>query len=350
MIGSIIQLGSSLEDFGRGKRRQLEGAGSYDLTTGKFKNPKKVGGGYMAGQLFAPHKAFFDPNVSTKGKIAAALGIGWTGIGKRDYIKNLEAEYAKQAQKYDAIEQKIQDLPDYEIAPEAQQKLALLEATGDRMTGLAEEATQVAESREGEEIPGAAIIRDDIAQNTAQQIEAAQMSGNAMAIIPLIGGEQQSQYRELAKENMAYREQASKDVQKAMMSEAQVGAQAVGLEAEGLSGMISEKGKAYQSELDKAITGIDFNITRKAQEQLGWQAAQESRAAQTSGLTNALSNVASSYFANKGNSGGFGSNKTPIEDTAPTAATAPSTPKYGADAPVTEGTPLNVKEGYGGYY
>ena len=334
--GALPGLISSAFKFGQGSRQRREGAGSYDPMTGKYKDPGKVERGFVMGTIANPLQALSDPNLSVQEKIATTMGLGGLFAGK--YRRAKEAENMAIAQKYANIGSKIEGLPEYEVTPEALEQLKLLSETGETMKGLAGEATDIARSRTGEEAPGSAIMRDAIKQSTAQQIEAAQRQGNVMGAISSIGTQEQGRLRELAQRNLEYENQANKDLMNAMMSEAQTGAQAAGMEAQGLGTMISEKGKAYQSGLDKALTGIQFDITRQSQDQLGYQAQQEARAATSAGFSNALANIGSAYLSSKGSSYG---GKTPQ------LASAPNMTEPTYESPTTRQT-LTPSGNYGG--
>lgn len=307
MIGSLIQGILGIAKGAEAGKSASQGMGTYSLSTGKYNDPKKQQKAFSKAAFLNPLGVWRDPNLKGWEKIVAGSGIGGPLVAKRRR-ERMEAKNAEFAQKYNDVSQKIEDLPERGISPEAEERLNILTTSGDKMGDLAQEAVDVAEARSGEEIPGAEIVRQNLAQGTAQQLEAAKMSGNPMATIPLIGQEQQAQYSQLARENMAYKNQASKDVQNALMDQSQIEAQAAGMQADGLSGMISEKGKQYQSQLDKAITGIDFDITRQAQSQAGYQAQLDTQAAQQAGMTSALSNIATSWLSNRQGGGGGSSN------------------------------------------
>lgn len=300
--GSLISAAPALNKMGSGTRQRIEGPGSYDPNTGKYYDPSKVERNMVVGSMFNPAKAWADPNLTTGEKVMMTLTSGFGGnLIKGKYRKRLEARNKEMADMYAGISNKIEGLPDYEVAPEAYQQLETLQGAGERMTDLAGEATDIAQSRVGEEAPGSGIVREDIKQATAQQIESAQMQGgdNAMSAIASIGDNEQSALRQLAKENIAYKSQAQADLQKAMLSEGMIGAEAAQMEAAGLGTIVSEKGKQYQSKLDKSLTGIDFDMNKLSMEQLGYQAQQEARAATQSAAMSAFSQIGSSWLANR---------------------------------------------------
>jgi len=337
--GSLLQLIPAAVQMGEGSKQRTEGAGSYDIRTGKYYDQRKFNQGRQNMSLLNPIKAAADPNVKGIEKVAAFSGWGFVFADKAR--KRKEAENARIGAMYTGISDKISGLTDYEISPEAQQRLAALEESGETMKGLTGEATDIARARTGQEAPGAQIARGDIRQAVAGKMSAIQQIGGAGALgaITEAGLEEQGALRGLAKENLEYKAQASKDLSNALMAEAQTGAQATQMGAAGLQGMVQERGKVYESQLNKALTSIDFDINTLATEQLGYQAQAQAQAATQAGMMSGLSQIGSSWLANKGSSGGTYSTSSPNNQ-----------PLYGANAPVTEGTQLNPSGNYGGLY
>jgi len=345
--GSLLtSLIPAVNQLGTGKRQQLEGAGSYDIRTGEYYNPKSVERGYAAGALTNPMKVITDPNVSSadKMRLASSFLLGtWganIGSGKR-YREAKEAENARMGAMYQGISDKISGLPDYEISPEAIQKLEALQQSGETMKGLAGEATDIAQARTSQDAPGMAIEKGDIRQAVAGKMSAIQQIGGAGSLDAIVktGAQEQGVLRGLNRENLAYKAQAQKDLSNALISEAQIGSQAAQMGAAGLQGMVQERGKVYESQLNKALTAIDFNINTLATEQLGISSQAQARAATQAGITSGLAQIGSSWLANKGPSG----NQTSFSN-------EPQQQLYGANAPTTEGTKLNPSGNYGGLY
>lgn len=229
--------------------------------------------------------------------------IGMFSNALSGYRENLEAENLSAQQSYMDIQSKIEGLPTYEISPEAEQRLKLLQEAGVGLTETAEEATDIARMRAGAaEAPGAGIAREDIRQSTAGQIQAIQeMGGGASALgaVSEVGLTEQKALRDLARTTLAYRSQAESDLMSAVRSEAGIKAQAAGLEAQGLEGMIAEKDKVYQSELDKALTGVQFDITRLAMEQQAIMAQQQNQAGMQSDIFSVIAQLGSAWMQSK---------------------------------------------------
>lgn len=168
------------------------------------------------------------------------------------------------------IEQQISDIPAYEISPEAEQRLKLLQEAGTGITEAAGEAVDISRMQAGAvEAPGAAAAREDIQRSTSGQVSALQEMGGAgfLGAISQVGLGRQEARKEFAMSNLAYKSQAETGLMSALRNQAQAEQQASMLEAQGLEGMIAEKDKVYQSELAKAQTGLQFDITKLSMEQ-----------------------------------------------------------------------------------
>lgn len=178
----------------------------------------------------------------------------------------------------EAISEKIEGLQEYEISPEAKQRMELLQQAGEGMVSGAEEATDIARMRAGMvEAPGAGQGRKDIQGATSGQIQAIQEIGGAGALgaATRVGLGQESAYEDLVRSNMAYKEESESALMGALQTEAGIRTQAAGLEAQALEGMISEKDKVYQSQLNKAQTGLQFDISQLAMDEQARAAEQK---------------------------------------------------------------------------
>lgn len=274
-----------------------EGVGSYDINTGKFYDSKKQERTWAMSNVLNPLNALRDPYLKPGEKILALGGLGGLFTNKRR--ERMEADQAADAAKYQAIRNKVDQLPGYQMAPEAQEKLALLQDTSKDVSELGQEITDIASNKLSKENPEAAIDRKLIANNNAEMLQAIQESGvNGSAVISA-GKQTQSEYAGLSKKNLAYRMQAEQDLMNAKNNQAQLEMSGAQMEAEGLTGIISEKGKIYQSNLNKALTGFEMDLTRLTGQQMqqiqNIQATQQANAAATSGFMQA----AASYFGNK---------------------------------------------------
>lgn len=174
------------------------------------------------------------------------------------------------------IRKAIENLPQYEIPPEVQQQLDLLTQSAETIrgtTGLAEEATDIARARTGmSELPGEGVARRDIRSSTAGTVqnilEAGGGSASTLGAIAQVGLGEQSAFGQLAQQRAQYRSQAEQDLANALRTQAgmtaQAEAQAAGLESAGLMGMASERGKQYEYDLSKELTGLQFDVDQLA--------------------------------------------------------------------------------------
>lgn len=190
----------------------------------------------------------------------------WDISGKRAKAQNAAAIEAQQTD----IEQSITDLPEYEISDEAKQRLALLQEAGAGLVEGAEEQTDLARMRAGMiEGPGAAQSRRDIEASTAGQVQAIQNIGGAGALgaATQVGLGEQAAYEDLIASNLMAKEQGESALMNALQTKAGMRREAAGLEAQGLEGMIAEKDKVFQSQLQKAQTGLQYDISQLAMDQ-----------------------------------------------------------------------------------
>lgn len=168
------------------------------------------------------------------------------------------------------ISKQIQGISEYEISPEATQRMELLEQTGESMVEGAEEATDIARSKVGmTEAFGAGQARRDIEATTAQQTQTAQQLGGPgfLGAISKIGLGEEQAYEDLAISGMQQQRQSESALMGALQTEAGIKTQAAGMEAQALEGMAAEKEKVFQSQLSKAQTGLQFDISKLAMDE-----------------------------------------------------------------------------------
>ncbi len=198
------------------------------------------------------------------------------------------------------VEQQIADMPTYQTPEEMQQNLALMQEGRAGLgtaaeairgtTALAGEATDIARARTGAaEMPGEALARRDIQQTsarTAQNILQAGGGAAALGAIAQAGLGEQSAYGQLAQQRAQYRSQAEQDLANALRAEAgftsAAEAQAAGLETQGigmesqaLMGLAGERGKEFESGLNRYLTGLQYDIDKTAQVRAEEAARQE---------------------------------------------------------------------------
>jgi len=169
------------------------------------------------------------------------------------------------------IEQQISGLQTYEIPEEAKQRLALLEQGATDLRESGQESTDIARMQAGMyQAPGSGQALGDIQRSTSGQIQAIQQIGgsaSSLGAIAKVGVTEQQALKDFAKSNLAYRSQAETGLMNALRNQSQLESQAASLESQGLEGMIAEKDKVYQSELNKDLTGLQFDITKLGMEQ-----------------------------------------------------------------------------------
>lgn len=180
------------------------------------------------------------------------------------------------------IRSQIESTPTYQIPEETQQLLDLYKTTGEQLQGLSslgKEATSIAKAESGaSEMPGTALARRQIEAGTAGTVqnivEAGGGSTASLGAIAQAGQNELNAMRDLAFQNQQFKQQASDEYKQALMNQAGLESsllsQSANLQAAGLQTMIGQKGLQYQSELDKARTLQQFDIT-----QLGNLMAQE---------------------------------------------------------------------------
>ncbi len=204
-------------------------------------------------------------------KTNQAVGFGLDPLhGSR--TKKEEAAAAEEAyfkSQSDKIKQGIENMPEYQISDEAKQRMELLQQTGSEMVSGAEEQTDVARMRAGMfEAPGTGQSRRDIEGATARQVQAIQQMGGsgALGAAAQVGLGEERAYEDLIQSNMQYKDQSQSALMGALQTEAGLRTQAAGMEGQALEGMISEKDKVWQSKMNKAQTGLQYNISELAME------------------------------------------------------------------------------------
>ena len=239
-------------------------------------------------------------------KDIGSMAFGPAGMLWRSQKKKRQAAEAEQAAALTGIEEQIAGMPTYEIAPEIEQQLAMLEESAEGVRGttaLAEEATDIARARTGRaEMPGEGLARRDIQQQLGSNIQNIVEAGGggvgALGAIAQAGLGAQGAYGQLAQQRAQFSSQAEQDLANALRAEAGFTAgaemQAAGLEAQGLSAMAGERGKAYESELSKSLTGTQFDIDQFAAMRAEEQARRDRNAQIASAIIGAGASVGKS--------------------------------------------------------
>lgn len=199
------------------------------------------------------------------------MGLRNTWFNRTFRPRALEAE--KQiAQATQGVRSGIEGISRYEIPEEVQQNLQLLQESAGAIrdtTGLVEEATDIARARTGvSELPGEAIAREDIRSSTAATVQNIMEAGgggaSTLGAIAQVGLGEQSAFGQLAQQRAQFRSQAEMDLANALRTEAgfaaQTEAQAAGMESQGLMAVAGEKGKQFEYDLSKELTGLQFDI------------------------------------------------------------------------------------------
>ncbi len=263
-VGLISGLAQGVGQYGNALRNRTEGAGSWNPETGKFYDPGKVERNFTLGGLFSPTDVLRNKNLKGYEKAAIALtGGAASGLFSKKYRERLEAENAKWGGKYRAIEQQIGDLPTYEASPLAQEKLAAMQDTSQELSGIGQEITDIAGERASRpEARDAQMQRENIKENSAARLQAIQESGgeNTLGSIAQSGAMEQGELRNLNRKQTAYRFQAENDLMNAKINQGAMKAAGAQLVGSGLSGVISEQGKEFESGLDKHLTALNYKI------------------------------------------------------------------------------------------
>jgi hypothetical protein len=216
-----------------------------------------------------------------------------------------------------AIDQSISQIPTYQISPEVQQMLAMYEQSAksleqqkgalNNVNKLAQEATGISKNLASmSEAPGSAIARDDIRQSTASSVqnikEAAGGNIGALSAISQSGLNEQMALRDLAKTNLQFRTQAEQDLMNSLRSEAGIAAnvagqqagitgQQAGMRAAGLGAMTGERQNVYESELNKYLTGLQFDTQQLSNQQMELENLKNRRAQLWSSGLSALGSI-----------------------------------------------------------
>jgi hypothetical protein len=165
------------------------------------------------------------------------------------------------------IEAGIEGIPLYTAPEEASELEALLQAGAGRVRETSQEAVDIARQQTGlAEAPGTGLARQDIRQAQAQSARNIMElggggAGSLAAIAQTQRGTQES-LRDLSARNLAFRSQATQGLQQALMGQAGIEQAATGMEAQAGQMMLGERGKEYQSEFEKYLTGVQFDISQ----------------------------------------------------------------------------------------
>ena len=232
------------------------------------------------------------------GEIANIVGFG---VGRRKLAEQDVVD------KTAAVEAGIEAIPTYGTSPYAEQMLAKSQEAAENLrglSGLSKEATDIARARASmSEAPGSALAREDIKQASATAAQRILESGGgvgAMGAIADVARGERASLRDLAASNMAYRDKASQDLQSALTGQAaqQAGleAQALGAEQAGLGFMTSEGQRVFESQLNKALTGTQYDIIEASNAQQALQNMLNRRAQMGSSALGAIGNIAPSAF------------------------------------------------------
>lgn len=179
------------------------------------------------------------------------------------------------------MRQSFENTPTYQIPEEAKQLLALYQNYGQQLEGLkgyGEEATGIAKAQTGAIMPGMGIASEMLKGSTAGTVqnivEAGGGGAGSLRAIAQAGQSELNAMRDLAIQNQQYRQQAESEYRQSLLSQAGLESSLLGqsanMQAAGLGMMIGEKGKQYQSELDKTRNLQQFDIV-----QLGNKIAEE---------------------------------------------------------------------------
>lgn len=300
IFGLISGLAKSAGQYGEGVRQRTEGEGSYDPFTGKFYDKGKVERMSVIGSIANPAGVLRDPYLKPHEKLLAASGLGGLVMGKR--ADRIEAENVAMAEKYGELKGKVEDLPTYQVSSEAEENLQRMQETSGELSDIGQEISDIATKKTSQaEMEEAQIQRENIKQASAGRLQAIQESGSEQSLdaIAKSGSIGQQQLRDLNKKQTAYRFQAENDLMNAKINQASLEAAGGQLEAGALSGIVSEKGKVYQSELNKQLTGINMDIARYSQGQMGQIQAQQNATQNNTAFASNVANLAMSYIQNR---------------------------------------------------
>lgn len=171
------------------------------------------------------------------------------------------------------VEESLASQKEYQTPEEALRLQELASQSAERLRGMSDigqKAVDIAEFQAGlSQAPGATQAREDISGSTAQAIQSIIQAGGsnaaALGAISDVNRNQMEQLRQVAAQGEQYQSQARRDLQSALMGQASLEAglegQALGAETLGLQTMIGERGKEYESYLDKLRTQQQFQLT-----------------------------------------------------------------------------------------
>lgn len=161
-----------------------------------------------------------------------------------------------------------EERPGWEIPAEVQQMLDLYKGTGEEMRGVAGEALDIAKLRtERQKEPGADIFTQQVltAGATARE-RAMQATGGGISGLGSISDIFQTEVGALqqqAARNLAYRDQAEKDLQLSLGTFGQTLAQTAQLEGMGLEKMTTQKEQKFQiNELDPYYDVLNYKTAK----------------------------------------------------------------------------------------
>ena len=201
----------------------------------------------------------------------AALGVPGLIWGLSSASKQKKNEAEIEASKSE-LEESLVGQSLYETPEEAYRIQELSEKSAKNLRGISEigqQAVDIAEAQAGaSQAPGAIQAREDIRQSTAGAVQNIIESGGggaaALGAISDVNRGEMESLRQLSAANQQYMAQAKKDLQSTLMGQASLEAglegQALAAETTGLQTILGEKGKEYQSYLDKLRTQQQFDI------------------------------------------------------------------------------------------
>jgi len=226
------------------------------------------------------------------------------------YKKQLREEKqqaeARSAQMEAMLLQSLQGAPTYQTPEEALRFQELTAESAAGIRGYGQKIEDIASSRAGmTEAPGSAIQRENVRQmmESASRdiIEAGGSSAATLGAITQARTQEMGALRDIAVQGQQFKDQAQRDYTQALMQSAGLGAQATQIEGTGLQMMIGEKGKVYESELDKLRTMQQFQMTQLGNEQAKYQAALNAEAQRRAGNKQLIGDIAGGTIQGAGN-------------------------------------------------
>ena len=214
----------------------------------------------------------FDPTTQ-QGRNQLSTGLGLGGYLYRTAERSKMENEQKISDLQKELEGSLESTKEYKTPEEALRIQQLAEESAANLRGVKEigqKAVGIAEFQAGlSQVPGEMQAREDIKGSTAQAIQSIIESGGgnaaALGAIADVNRNQMESLRQLSAQNQQYRAQATRDLQSSLMGQASLEAgiesQALGAETMGLQTLIGEKGKEYESYLDKLRTQQQYDIT-----------------------------------------------------------------------------------------